>query len=106
MMSSLPSLSQSINPTPPLIDSTMYFLSGEEMCATVRAACWAMSSNFGSGAAGLGDCVSCEAGLRGLFGATCESEIADGSNPTEKKIVHKKDAARMGMAIIQSRAKS
>src|SRR5258707_6493591 len=36
MMSSLPSLSQSIRPTPPLMDSTMYCLSGVEMCGTVR----------------------------------------------------------------------
>src|SRR5215469_6315732 len=35
MMSSLPSLSQSIRPTPPLIDSTMYCLSGVEMWGTV-----------------------------------------------------------------------
>src|SRR6266566_5243313 len=49
MMSSLPSLSQSIRPTPPLIDSTMYFLSAEEMCAMVIPAFSAMSSNFGTG---------------------------------------------------------
>src|SRR3984885_15747176 len=48
MMSSLPSLSQSMRPAPPLIDSTMYFLSGEEMCGTVRAAFAAMSSNWGT----------------------------------------------------------
>src|SRR5579864_9044630 len=35
-MSSLPSLSQSIRPTPPLMDSTMYCLSGVEMWGTVR----------------------------------------------------------------------
>src|SRR5215469_9964399 len=38
MMSSLPSLSQSIRPTPPLIDSTMYCLSGVEMWGTVSPA--------------------------------------------------------------------
>ena len=36
MMSSLPSLSQSIRPIPPLIDSIMYCLSGVETCGTVR----------------------------------------------------------------------
>src|SRR5258708_11530343 len=53
-MSSLPSLSQSIRPTPPLIDSTMYFLSGEEMCGTVSPAFAATSSNCGTA-----DCVAC-----------------------------------------------
>src|SRR6202021_2059707 len=47
MMSSLPSLSQSIRPTPPLMDSTMYFLSEDEMCETVRPAFCATSSNCG-----------------------------------------------------------
>src|SRR5438874_5846844 len=48
MMSSFPSLSQSIRPAPPLIDSTMYFLSGEEICETVSPACFAMSSKWGT----------------------------------------------------------
>jgi hypothetical protein len=37
-MSSLPSLSQSIRPTPPLTDSMMYFAAGEEMWETVKPA--------------------------------------------------------------------
>src|SRR5215831_16081769 len=49
MMSSLPSLSQSMKPTPPLIDSTMYLFSGVERCGTVRPACCVMSSKRGTG---------------------------------------------------------
>src|SRR5437763_804424 len=52
MMSSLPSLSQSIRPTPPLKDSTIYFLSGEEICGTVRPNFSARSSNWGTGSVG------------------------------------------------------
>ena len=36
----LPSLSQSMKPTPPLIDSIMYFFSADEMCDTERPADW------------------------------------------------------------------
>src|SRR5260370_42485698 len=46
-MSSLPSLSQSIKPTPPLMDSIMYRLSEEEICETVKPACLLTSSNRG-----------------------------------------------------------
>src|ERR1700721_953579 len=46
-MSSLPSLSQSKRPTPPLMDSSTYLLSGEEICGTVRPLCRATSSNAG-----------------------------------------------------------
>jgi hypothetical protein len=49
MMSSFPSLSQSMNPTPPLIDSMMYLFSGEERCETVKPACLLTSSNLGIG---------------------------------------------------------
>src|SRR5437660_4064099 len=57
MMSSLPSLSQSIKPTPPLMDSMTYLLSGEEMCETVRPACLLTSSNRGVAGAALGLCA-------------------------------------------------
>jgi hypothetical protein len=57
MMSSLPSLSQSIKPTPPLMDSMTYRLSGEEICETVRPACLLTSSNRGVGGAALGLCA-------------------------------------------------
>src|SRR2546427_3776935 len=57
MMSSLPSLSQSISPAPPLIDSTMYFFSGVEMCETVNPASLATSLNCGSGGLGAGVCA-------------------------------------------------
>src|SRR5260370_11314508 len=50
-MSSLPSLSQSIKPTPPLMDSIMYRLSEEEICETVKPACLLTSSNRGGGGA-------------------------------------------------------
>src|SRR5579863_8052342 len=104
MMSSLPSLSQSISPTPPLIDSTMYFLSGEEMCATVRPACWAISSNFGRDAVELGGSVLC-AELAGDFcAATCASAIGFRSSPMNRENVHTEGAARIGRAIIQARA--
>src|SRR5215469_843336 len=45
-MSSLPSLSQSMNPTPPLVDSTTYFFSGAPMCEVVSPAFSLTSSNF------------------------------------------------------------
>src|ERR1700704_3707045 len=66
IMSSLPSLSQSISPIPPLMDSTMYFLSGEEMCGTVKPAFWPTSSNCGTGACGAWD----------LGGAICANTTA------------------------------
>src|SRR5215472_4066146 len=47
-MSSLPSLSQSNRPIPPLMDSITYLLSLDEMCATVRPAEAAMSSKIGT----------------------------------------------------------
>src|SRR5213075_167991 len=47
----LPSLSQSMNPTPPLMDSRMYRFSGVELCGTVSPACWLTSSNRGTGMA-------------------------------------------------------
>src|ERR1700724_2983829 len=74
MMSSLPSLSQSIRPTPPLMDSTMYFLSGEEMCGTVSPAFWAKSSNCGTGDCGAG----------GLEEGIWASEIAANNKPIQK----------------------
>src|SRR2546426_11182265 len=57
MMSSLPSLSQSISPAPPLIDSTMYFFSGVEMWDTVNPASLATSLNCGNGSLGAGVCA-------------------------------------------------
>src|SRR5215469_18737166 len=47
-MSSLPSLSQSNSPIPPLMDSITYRLSLDEMCGTVRPAEAAMSSKMGT----------------------------------------------------------
>src|SRR5215470_9387066 len=52
-MSSLPSLSQSNKPIPPLMDSITYLLSRDEMCETVRPAEAAMSSKTGTGETGL-----------------------------------------------------
>jgi hypothetical protein len=46
---SVPLLSQSMKPTPPLIDSTMNFLSGDAMWDTVSPARALMSSNTGTG---------------------------------------------------------
>src|SRR5438445_13106594 len=57
MMSSLPSLSQSISPAPPLMDSTMYFFSGVEMWDTVNPASLATSLNCGNGRLGAGVCA-------------------------------------------------
>src|SRR5947209_19370401 len=57
MMSSLPSLSQSISPAPPLMDSTMYFFSGVEMWDTVNPASLATSLNCGNGRLGAGGCA-------------------------------------------------
>src|SRR5213594_1793784 len=56
MMSSLPSLSQSISPAPPLMDSTMYFFSGVEMWDTVNPASLATSLNCGN-SLGAGVCA-------------------------------------------------
>src|SRR5580698_6001358 len=99
MMSSLPSLSQSISPTPPLMDSTIYFLSGEEICGTVRPAFWAMSSNCG---------IDCELGL-GVFcdgelaGEDCASSVAV-SKPIHRENVHTESKVRIGRgSIIQGR---
>src|SRR5260370_34794677 len=85
MMSIFPSVSQSISPTPPLIDSTMYFLSGEEMCATVRPAFRAMSSNFGTDACALEGAFfgGVELG-RDSLGATCARGTSV-SNPKDRK---------------------
>src|SRR6185312_8602348 len=55
MMSSLPSLSQSISPAPPLMDSTMYFFSGVEIWETDRPASWATSLKPGTGDCADGD---------------------------------------------------
>src|SRR5204862_6093814 len=57
MMSSLPSLSQSISPAPPLMDSTMYFFSGVEMWDTVNPASLSTSLNSGNGSLGAGVCA-------------------------------------------------
>src|SRR5438874_6955647 len=46
-MSSFPSLSQSMKPTPPLMLSMMYFFSGVEMCSTVKPARFVTSSKRG-----------------------------------------------------------
>src|SRR6185295_1431671 len=74
MMSSLPSLSQSIRPAPPLMDSTMYFFSGVEMWETVRPASWATSLELGTG-----DCAG------GDFEAAVWADAHSGSNrPRER----------------------
>src|SRR6202171_4937033 len=57
MTSSFPSLSQSIKPTPPLIDSIMYRLAEEERCEAVSPACLLTSPNRGVGGAALGLCA-------------------------------------------------
>src|SRR5271170_3361747 len=96
MMSSLPSLSQSISPTPPLMDSTMYFLSGEEMCGTVSPAPCAISSNCGTGCS-LGFCVLGDDELTGGFaGEVCASSIALSSHPIPRERVHTESSARIG----------
>src|SRR5580704_4802138 len=102
-MSSLPSLSQSISPTPPLMDSTMYFLSGEEMCGTVNPAFAAMSSNCGRDAGRPVSCTFCGGGLAGgLAGAVCDSNIVESSNPVYRKNIHAENKGRIGWrSIIQ-----
>src|SRR5271170_7451033 len=104
MMSSLPSLSQSISPTPPLIDSTMYFLSGEEMCGTVRPTFCATSSNCGIDC-GLGLGVFCGGEFAGgLAGEDCASSAAV-SNPIPRESVHTESKDRIGRgSIIQGRS--
>src|SRR5271170_5872109 len=99
MMSSLPSLSQSINPTPPLMDSMMYFLSGEEMCGTVSPAFCATSSNRGidceprSGAFSGGELAG------GLAGEDCASTVGV-SKPIHRENVHAESNARIGRGLI------
>src|SRR6185295_5526932 len=79
MMSSLPSLSQSIRPAPPLMDSTMYFFSGVEMWETVRPASWATSLNRGTGDCAAGACAGRD------FGAAVWADAQSGSNrPRER----------------------
>src|SRR3984957_223171 len=51
---STPLLSQSMKPTPPLIDSTIYFFSGEAMCETERPAEAVISSKTGTAGADRG----------------------------------------------------
>src|ERR1022692_1661775 len=101
MMSSLPSLSQSISPTPPLMDSTMYFLSGEEMCDTVRPAFCAISSKRGIDADELGSCVFCNGELAGSWaGEDCASSVAVSSDTAHRESVHKESRARIGRRLI------
>src|SRR5712692_3004353 len=57
MMSSMPSLSQSMKPTPPLTDSRMYRFSGVELWGTVRPAILLISSKCGTGKAGSVPCA-------------------------------------------------
>src|SRR5208282_1129187 len=102
MMSSLPSLSQSINPTPPLMDSTMYFLSGEEMCATVRPAFCATSSKCGRDC-GMACAFSIGELAGGVAGAVCANSVAVSSKPVQRE-VHTESEARIGRRqIIQGR---
>src|ERR1039458_6391658 len=104
MMSSLPSLSQSMSPTPPLMDSTMYFLSGEEMCGTVSPAFCATSSNCGR-RGGLGSCFFCKGALAGdLEADDCASSVPVNSKPVHTESVHRESEARIGKkSIIQVR---
>src|SRR5579863_5415886 len=83
-MSSLPSLSQSIRPTPPLIDSTIYFLSGEEICGTVRPAFWAISSNCGTGDGATGDGTVGDGAVGTLGVFVCAGENAAKNNHAQK----------------------
>src|ERR1035438_1528711 len=86
MMSSLPSLSQSIRPTPPLIDSTIYFLSGDEMWETLSPAFCATSSNWGTG-----DCLGGGGG-----GADCAGALIAIHKPT-----HRPNQVRIGEKIFR-----
>src|ERR1700683_3935452 len=90
-MSWRPSLSQSKKPTPPLMDSRMYFLSGEEMCGTVRPACAAISSNTGGGGKGGSADLFCAVGFAG-GGAGRETP-----RPRKGSIAHAK--AQMAKAL-------
>src|SRR5580704_2703571 len=106
MMSSLPSLSQSINPTPPLMDSTIYFFSGEEMCDTVNPAFCATSSNCGMDCS-RGFCVLGNDELTGaLAGGDCASSIEVSSHPVPRKSVHTEGSTRIGRAPIIQGAKN
>src|ERR1700722_13736788 len=100
MMSSLPSLSQSINPTPPLMDSKIYFFSGEEMCETVRPAFCATSSNCGRDGGRLRSCVFCDGETAGGFGgAAWAGSIEVSSNPGHSERIQAGSEARIGRAI-------
>src|ERR1700691_3549083 len=99
MMSSLPSLSQSISPTPPLIDSTMYFLSGEEICVPVSPDFCATSSNHGMDCWERGSCASLtetDGVADGLAGAACASSIGVINNSVHRKSVHTESKHRIG----------
>src|SRR5580698_5458150 len=96
MMSSLPSLSQSISPTPPLMDSTMYFLSGDEMCGTVSPAFCATSSNVGTGCSPGFCVVDNDEPTADLAGEDCASSVALSSHPITRESVHTESSARIG----------
>src|ERR1700733_3784421 len=99
VMSSLPSLSQSISPTPPLIDSTMYFLSGEEMCGTVSPAFCVTSSNCGIDC-GLGLGVVCNGEpAGGVAGEDCARGVGV-SKLIHRENVHTESKARIGRGSI------
>src|SRR5262245_2334195 len=84
-MSSLPSLSQSNTPIPPLIDSITYRLSFGEMCGTVRPAEDAMSSKTGTEVkTGLG--VTLPDGCLAILRAKCGSaDFGDCPQATAKQ---------------------
>src|SRR5215471_1587980 len=76
-MSSLPSLSQSKSPIPPLMDSITYLLSLDEICGTVRPAEDAMSSKTGTEVkAGLGVALP-ECGMAPVCPECFSADFAD-----------------------------
>src|SRR6202789_3542819 len=69
---SVPLLSQSMKPTPPLIDSTMNFLSGDAMGDTVSPARALISSRTGTGRACLAFWVPLAAQHKTISGTAIE----------------------------------
>src|SRR5262249_16580632 len=74
-MSSLPSLSQSNTPTPPLMDSITYRLSLDEMWGTVSPARVPISSKMGTGVNAGIETPLCDADLGPAF-AECGPPVS------------------------------
>jgi hypothetical protein len=77
----------------------MYFLSGDEMCGTVRPAFCATSSNCGRGSV-LASSVFCTGAFIGA--AWAASNVVVSRHPAEQEKIHDERGIRIRRAIIQA----